>query len=133
MAKRGGGVIVNMSSAESMVGVKWQTAYAATKGALDAMTRSLAAEWGPKGVRVNSVNPGIIRTDMWEPYLLMPGVTEHLLSMIPLRRLGTADDVADAVVFLACDASRYITAQTLTVDGGAVDTVRLMPVSIDPD
>jgi NAD(P)-dependent dehydrogenase (short-subunit alcohol dehydrogenase family) len=133
MAGRGGGSIVNMSSAAGMAGVRWQAAYAATKGAMDAMTRALAAEWGPKGVRVNAVNPGVIRTDMWEPYLGMPGLEDHLVGLIPLRRLGTAEDIADVVLFLASDAARYITAQTLVIDGGALHTVPLMPRSVTGD
>jgi NAD(P)-dependent dehydrogenase (short-subunit alcohol dehydrogenase family) len=130
MATRGGGCIVNMSSAASRTGVPWQAAYAATKGAVDAMTRSLAAEWGPRGVRVNAVNPGIIATDMWEAGLAVPAIEEHVVGLIPLGRVGTAEDVADVVVFLASDAARYVTAQTIGVDGGAIDTIVLLPRSV---
>jgi NAD(P)-dependent dehydrogenase (short-subunit alcohol dehydrogenase family) len=130
MASSGGGSIINMSSAASRTGVARQASYAATKGAVDAMTRSLAAEWGPHGVRVNAVNPGIIATDMWEQGLAVPAIAEHVIGLIPLRRVGAADDVADVVVFLASDAARYVTAQTIGVDGGAIDTIVLLPPSI---
>ena len=129
MAERGGGSVVNMSSAASRVGTPWMAAYAATKGAVDAMTRSLAAEWGPRGVRVNAVNPGIIATDMWEQGLAVPAIEDHIVGLIPLRRVGSGEDVADVVVFLASDAARYVTAQTLGVDGGAIDTIVLLPPS----
>lgn len=130
MAANGGGSIVNMSSAAAKVGVPMQAAYAATKGALDAMTRALAAELGPGGVRVNAVNPGIIETDMWDAGLKLPGVREYLERLTPLRRLGTAEDIADVVVFLASDASRYISAQTIVVDGGGTDTLVLLPPAL---
>ena len=130
MAAGGGGSIVNVSPGAGRVGVPLSAAYGATKGAVDAWTRSLAAEWGPRGVRVNAVAPGVIRTDMWEAGLAVPGVAECIAKHTPLRRTGTAEEVAEVVAFLASDASSFMTAQILNVDGGALDTFELLPHEI---
>jgi NAD(P)-dependent dehydrogenase (short-subunit alcohol dehydrogenase family) len=118
MAAAGGGAIVNVSSAVGAVGTAPTSAYAATKGALDAATRALAAEWGPRGVRVNSVSPGITRTDL---NVAIHGDPERLgffEQQVPLRRIGEPADIAATVVFLASDAAAYVTGQALVVDGG---------------
>jgi NAD(P)-dependent dehydrogenase (short-subunit alcohol dehydrogenase family) len=130
MAASGGGSIVNLSSAAGRVGVPLMAAYAATKGAVDAWTRSLAAEWGPHTVRVNAVAPGVIQTDMWEAGLALPGVAEWIAKHTPLRRTGTAEEVAEVVAFLASDASSFMTGQILNVDGGALDAFELLPHEI---
>ncbi len=100
--------------------------YAATKAALDGMTRSLAMEYGPRGIRANAVAPGVVETDMW-PVLADPAVVAEVLRHIPTRRTSTPEEVADAVVFLASDASRAITGETLSADGGIHSTVNLWP------
>ena len=124
MMERGGGSIINMSSVASVRGPVGRVAYAATKGAIDAMTRALAADWGPKGIRVNAVNPGLIVTDMTEESLSAnPGRTDELAARTALRRLGEPDDVAAVVVFLASDAARYLTGEAIVVDGGMVRTI----------
>ena len=119
MIERGGGSIVNISSVASLIGPLGRVAYAGTKGAIDAMTRALAADWGPGGIRVNSIAPGIITTAIWEESRnTVPGLIEELAAQVPLKRWGDADDVADVVLFFASDASRYVTGETLAVDGG---------------
>ena len=119
MSERGGGSIVNVSSIASLRGPLGRVAYAATKGAVDALTRALAADWGPKGIRVNAINPGIITTAIWEESrATIPGLIEDMAAQIPLKRWGEAEDVADVIVFLASDASRYVSGETISVDGG---------------
>jgi NAD(P)-dependent dehydrogenase (short-subunit alcohol dehydrogenase family) len=92
--------------------------YAATKGALDAAGRALAAEWGPAGVRVNTVRPGVTRSDMAAGLIDNPAIQAAYLTRVPLRRVGAAEDVAEAVLFLSTPASGYITGQLIDVDGG---------------
>jgi NAD(P)-dependent dehydrogenase (short-subunit alcohol dehydrogenase family) len=118
MAERGGSV-VNVSSVGGLLtepGIGW---YNASKAALIHLTRQLAVEMAPK-VRVNAVAPGVVRTHLaralWEPY------EQPLAQALPLGRIGEPDDIADAIVFLAGRASRWMTGQTLVVDGGT--TVR---------
>lgn len=113
-----GGCIVNVSSLASLVGTPAQAIYAASKGGLDAATRALACEWGPRGVRVNSVAPGLIITDMWERGRQQPGLADALEKNIALRRWGAPDDVANVVTFLASDLAAYVTGETILVDGG---------------
>jgi NAD(P)-dependent dehydrogenase (short-subunit alcohol dehydrogenase family) len=121
------GSIVNISSISGLRGAPWRSVYAATKAALDGMTRSMAMEFGPAGVRVNSVAPGVVRTRMWEENLAKPGVADAVLAVIPTRRLSTPEEVADVVVFLAGDASRAITGEVISADGGIHATVNLWP------
>ena len=122
-----GGSIVNLSSISAVRGTPRRAAYAATKAALDGMTRSVAMEYGPRGVRVNSIAPGAIETDMWREPLRVDGVRDQLTAHVALRRLGGVDDIAPVVVFLASDAARYITGETLSVDGGMHATMNLHP------
>ena len=119
MIERGGGSVVNISSIAGLHGPIGRVAYAGTKGAVDAMTRALAADWGPEGIRVNSICPGIITTAIWEESRrTVPGLIEDLAQQVPLKRWGDSDDIADVIVFFASDASRYITGETIAVDGG---------------
>ncbi len=122
MVERGSGVIISMSSISAVVGTPRRAAYAATKGAIDAATRSLAIELGPHGIRVNTVAPGVVDTDMWARNKAIPGVVEQIEALTPLRRWSTPDDVADVVVFLASDAARFVTGETMSVDGGMART-----------
>jgi 3-oxoacyl-[acyl-carrier protein] reductase len=115
------GAIVTVASVSGLVGIAGQTNYAATKGAQIAFSRSLAAELGPKGIRVNTVVPGFIETDMTAR---MPRqIKQQNLDRILLHRLGRADEVAAAVSFLASEDAAYIVGQTLVVDGGLSATV----------
>jgi NAD(P)-dependent dehydrogenase (short-subunit alcohol dehydrogenase family) len=125
MVERGGGSIINVSSASALVGTPRRAAYAASKGALDAMTRSLAIELGPAGIRVNSVAPGVVDTAMWAKNKAVPGVVETIEAQTPLRRWAKPDDIADVVVFLASGMARFITGETIAADGGIARTLDL--------
>ena len=119
MIERGGGSVVNISSIASLRGPVGRVAYAGTKGAVDAMTRALAADWGPHGVRVNAICPGLIATAIWEnDRNNVPGLIEEMEDLVALKRWGYGDDVADVVLFFASDASRYVTGEVIAVDGG---------------
>jgi NAD(P)-dependent dehydrogenase (short-subunit alcohol dehydrogenase family) len=127
MLARQSGSIVSISSISGVRGAPRRALYAATKAALDGMTRALAMEYGPRGIRANSVAPGVVETDLWRENLAKPGVTEAVLDVIPTRRVSTPEEVADAVVFLASDASRAITGEVISADGGIHATVNLWP------
>ena len=119
MIERGGGSIINISSIASLRGPLGRVAYAGTKGAVDAITRALAADWGAHGIRVNAICPGLIATAIWEPDRQnIPGLIERLEDGIALKRWGYGDDVADVLLFFAADASRYVTGEVVAVDGG---------------
>jgi 3-oxoacyl-[acyl-carrier protein] reductase len=92
---------------------------------MDAATRSLAIEFGPSGIRVNSLAPGVVDTALWEKNKAIPGVTELINEMTPLRRWATPEDIAEVVVFLASDRSRFITGETIAADGGMAATLDL--------
>lgn len=125
MAARGGGSIVNVSSVSGLVGTPRRAAYAASKGALDAATRSLAVELGPAGIRVNSVAPGVVDTDMWAANKAFPGVIEAVEGLTPLRRWAQPEDVADVIVFLASQRARFVTGDIIAPDGGMAHTLNL--------
>jgi 3-oxoacyl-[acyl-carrier protein] reductase len=110
------GTIINIASVAGLMGVMGQTNYAASKGALLAFSRSLAAELGSKGIRVNAVVPGFIETDMTAK--VPRAIRERNLERILLRRFGKPSDVAAATMFLASDEASYISGQTIIVDGG---------------
>jgi 3-oxoacyl-[acyl-carrier protein] reductase len=116
MMKQRRGRIINISSVAADHHNPGQTNYAASKGAINAFTRALAVELASRNVTVNAVAPGFIETDMSEAVRNKAG--ELIKKMIPMRRLGQPDDIAETVVFLASDAARYITGQIITVDGG---------------
>ena len=115
------GAIVNIASVSGLMGIAGQTNYAASKGAVLAFSRALAAELGPKGIRVNAVVPGFIETDMTAK---MPRqIKQNNLSRILLKRFGTPAEVAEAVAFLVSDSASYIVGQTIVIDGGLTTTV----------
>lgn len=116
MIRKKTGSIINMSSVVGQHGGGGQANYAASKAGLIGVTKSLAQEVASRGVRVNAIAPGYIATDMTEA--VPEAMREKYIEHIPLKRAGTGDDVAAAVLFLASDASAYITGQVLAVDGG---------------
>lgn len=119
MIRQRSGSIVNIASIGGLVGYAGSVGYQTSKGAIVQMTRSLAVEWGPHHVRVNAIAPGHIATELVQrQWLTEPHLKEFFLSRTPLDRLGEPDDIANAAVFLASDASRMITGQVLAVDGG---------------
>jgi len=115
------GVIVNVASVAGVIGTPGQANYAASKGGIIALTRSLAAELGPKGIRVNCVVPGYVETDMTAR---MPRqIKRDSMDRIVLKRFGKPEEVAAAVAFLVADDSSYVVGQTLVVDGGLTGAV----------
>jgi 3alpha(or 20beta)-hydroxysteroid dehydrogenase len=111
-----GGSIINTSSIAGLEGGFGATAYVATKWAVTGMTKTVAKEVGRHGIRVNSIHPGVIVTDMIED--MVSGKEEKMASRQPIQRLGTPDDIAEMALFLASDRSSYCTGQSFTVDGG---------------
>ena len=116
MREAGGGSIVNISSIAGLRG-STSTAYGASKGLVRLLTKSTAVQYGPEGIRCNSVHPGIIETDMTEEMLDSAG-REQWLTRTPLRIIANAHDVALGVLYLASDESRYVTGSELVIDGG---------------
>ncbi|HIO64809.1 MAG TPA: glucose 1-dehydrogenase [Dehalococcoidia bacterium] len=116
MREAGGGSIVNISSIAGLRG-STSTAYGASKGLVRLLTKSTAVQYGPEGIRCNSVHPGIIETDMTEEMLDSAG-REQWLARTPLRIIANAHDVALGVLYLASDESRYVTGSELVIDGG---------------
>ena len=130
MAAHGGGSIINLSSISGLVGTPRRAAYAASKGALDAATRSLAIELGPSGIRVNSVAPGVVDTQLWAKNKAVPGVVETIENQTALRRWARPEDIADVIVFLASNAARFVTGETISADGGMARTLDLYGGSV---
>lgn len=120
MIPLGQGSIINLSSVVALSGSARTSVYAASKGAVASLTYALAAELGPKGVRVNAIHPGMVETTMtMQDQALAEGkVADGLRQRLPLRRLGNPTQIADAAAFLASDASSYMTGTSTVVDGG---------------
>jgi len=118
MLKRGRGSIVNISSIASLVGIPLLPVYAASKGALDALTRAIAIDYAKDGIRCNVVNPGLIATPMAAPLMANPEQLDPILSHYPIRRPGKPEEVADMVLYLASDEAVWVTGGTFAIDGG---------------
>ena len=112
------GVILNLASIMAERGMRQLTGYSATKGAVAALSRGLAVEYAPFGLRVNYLAPGFIETALTERVLKNPLLNQALIDQTPLRRFGTPEDIARAAVFLVSDDAAFITGTGLTVDGG---------------
>jgi NAD(P)-dependent dehydrogenase (short-subunit alcohol dehydrogenase family) len=120
MLAAGKGSIVNISSNASLRGQPYNTAYAAAKGGVNILTKSSAAEYGARGIRINAVSPGVIRTPGVEQYFEeQPKIAEGLKKAAVMGRIGEPEEIAAAVVFLCSDQASFITGQILSVDGGA--------------
>ncbi|HXT36366.1 MAG TPA: SDR family oxidoreductase [Chloroflexota bacterium] len=122
MIQQGGGVLLNTASVAGLAGVSPSimraAGYHASKGALIALTRQLAVEWAPHGIRVNALAPGFFPSRMSEGVIAQH--EEEMRAAIPMRRLGGPDEIKGAALFLVSDAARYVTGQVLVVDGGAL-------------
>ena len=120
MKERGGGSIVMVTSTAGVRGEAFHSHYAASKGALHALTKSLAVELAPWNIRVNAVAPGWVDTDMSAPSFSEPGFKEKVRQTIPLKRIPPAEDIAGPILFLASDLARHVTGEILDVNGGSV-------------
>ncbi len=127
LAAGGGGSIVNVTSASALRPTRGEAPYSAAKAAVVALTQSTALEYGPS-VRANTVAPGFIRTGLTAMAADDPALSADLASRTPLARLGEPGDVADVIVFLCSSLSRYVTGQTIVVDGGSL----LVNAQVDP-
>ena len=119
----GKGSIINLSSVMATKHTRQMSVYSATKGAVSALSRSLAVEYAPYGIRVNALCPGYVETALIGRYMQKPMIAKALLTQTPLRRFGTPQDIANAALFLASDEAAYITGAGLHVDGGMSTTL----------
>lgn len=121
MLESGGGAIVNIASLSGVRGEALQSPYSAAKGGVIALTKTGAAEYAQKGIRINAVAPGGIRTPAIEDYFeRVPGAREHTEGVHAMRRLGEPEEIADAVAYLLSDRASFITGHVLDVDGGVM-------------
>ncbi len=114
----GGASVVNLASMASYFGITAVPGYGAAKAAVVQMTKTLAAAWAADGIRVNAVAPGLVRSNMTARIQNLPELTRKDFERMPMSRWGTPEEIAPAVLFLSSPAARYITGQTLAVDGG---------------
>ncbi len=115
--------VINLSSIMATKHTRQMAVYSATKGAVSALSRSLAVEYAPYGIRVNTLLPGYVETALIGRYISNPMIAKALLTQTPLRRFGTPQDIANAALFLASDEAAYITGASLNVDGGMATTL----------
>lgn len=125
------GAVVNVSSIVGSQGTPYMTGYAAAKGAVNSMTRNAAIEWAAAGVRCNAVVPGAIMTDPTKAILPDEQAQTYMESLIPMRRIGDPEEVANAIVFLASPLASYITGVLLPVDGGRASELSMGAVSME--
>ncbi len=118
MVKAGSGSVINLISIGARVGLPRLAAYCASKAGIEALTRVLALEWAEHGVRVNAIGPSYVATDMTAGFIDHPYFHSWILEQTPVRRFAEPEDIAGAAIYLASDASLYMTGQTIFVDGG---------------
>jgi NAD(P)-dependent dehydrogenase (short-subunit alcohol dehydrogenase family) len=118
MTATGGGTIVNMSSLSARYSFNTISVYAATKAAVSSITRSSAREWAKDKIRVNCIEPSVIKTDFTKPLWGEPHLSKWFDETTPIGRLSNPDEIIGSVIFLATDASSYITGQSIVIDGG---------------
>lgn len=118
-----GGAIINLCSLTSYVGIPTAVPYGSSKTGLLGMTRALATEWAPLGIRVNAIAPGYFHTAMTDVFYQDKGWQEAMLAKIPQRRFGRMEDIGGAVIFLASDASAYVTGHCIPIDGGYLASI----------
>ena len=118
MLDQGGGCIVNVSSVGGLIGFWGSAAYGTTKGGLELFTRCVAMDYAKQGIRCNSVCPGLIATPMAEPLLNNPEMKAEALAPYPISRVGTPEEVAKMIAFLASDDASWVTGSSFTIDGG---------------
>ncbi len=118
MAERGAGSVINISSVAGHVGLRRSIPYCATKGGVELLTKALALDWAPRGVRVNTIAPGYFATDLTAGLRANNALNSAVIAQTPLGRIGDDADLVGAAIFLASDASAYMTGQSLVVDGG---------------
>lgn len=123
MINRGDGALVHVASIAGSHPQPASGAYSASKAAILMLSRQLAFEWGPKGIRSNTVSPGLVRTPLSEPFYRDEVVKEKREAMVPLRRIATPDDMADVALFLASRRASYVSGQDIVVDGGLSQTL----------
>ena len=123
MTEQGSGCIINLSSINAVTPGPNVGLYAATKAAVHNLTILQALEWGPMGVRVNAIAPGFIDAGMSAPFFEQASIREKRAGGVPLKRLGQADDVVNAVVYLQSEAAQYVSGHQLVVDGGVVGSL----------
>ncbi|MBD0306086.1 MAG: SDR family oxidoreductase [Nitrospiraceae bacterium] len=118
MLKAGGGSIVNVSSVGGLVGFWGSAPYGTSKGGLEVFTRCVAMDYAKQGIRCNSICPGLVQTPMSEPLLNNPEMRDEALSAYPISRVGTPEEVAKLMIYLASDESSWVTGSSFTIDGG---------------
>src|SRR5581483_167123 len=118
MMTRGSGAIINIDSLNTYAPLKGVTPYAMSKGGMSMMTRGMALEWGPRGVRVNAIAPGFFPTDLSKKLWAQPHMSNWAQQVTPLGKLGDMKDLVGAAIFLASPASAFVTGQIIRVDGG---------------
>jgi NAD(P)-dependent dehydrogenase (short-subunit alcohol dehydrogenase family) len=121
MRKLGRGSVVHVASIAGSHAQGQSGAYSVSKAGVIMLSRQLASEWGPHGIRSNVVSPGMVITPMSQSFYDTPGVTERRTAVVPSRRIGMPQDIADAILFLASDRSSYVNGDEITVDGGYVN------------